>query len=466
MMESMDPGLKAFHAALIEDPLFAAEGMDIAECRAALRRLEENARSLTTVYIAGSLIRRIFFFFYPIATHALPVPFLKECVRSEETRRLFLVEPTRATAQVLLAQWRTTAVMYGTCARRYRALHRLLFRLEKRKPDEVFEDVFGNTYTFGDVLSAVDSLEENSRVLLADVEHKKNLLEGCAKDISGVAAASVPDVSQLGGSLSADQQQALSAIEENMSVFWDVLEKHGPLRCPFPQLDGTTREHLFFVYILCNRSTKTKGMSVVLADTYHFLPLAQTGAPARYDSVTFAPLIQRAIPYWYQPATNFYTCRDQRYWAQLATAIDLVRRPELSREALINQQSSLFHLILSTAGGEMLRYEWIMNARMRAGTLLSYRAFNYALCLQTNPSLFYMTFNKSIWRLAHEPVFVGSGRSERGSVYLTLPQVRTELSDEMFLTVMRGAQIRQEVWKEEHALWKKNQHTYADARRA
>jgi hypothetical protein len=328
----------------------------------------------------------------------------------------------------------------------------------------VFEDVFGNTYTFRDVLSAVDSLQENSRALLSDVEHKNKFLVGTAMSVSATSMKR-SFKAHLGGSLSTEQEQALNIIEENISMFWDVLEKHGPLRCPFPQLDGTTQEHLFVGYILHNRLTKTKGLSLVLADTYHFLPLPQTGAPARYDTVSFAPLIERNIPYWYQPATNFYTCRDQRYWAQLATAIDLVRRPELSRSALVRQQSSLFHLILSTAGGEMLRYEWIVHARLRAGTLLIYRTFNYALCLQTNPSLFYVTFNKSVWRLAREPVFVGSGRSTHGSVYKTLPQVRPELSDDMFITVMKGAQIRQQVWREEQNAWREGHKAYAIARR-
>src|SRR6185437_6942208 len=86
------------------------------------------------------------------------------------------------------------------------------------------------------------------------------------------------------------------------------------------------------------------------ADVYNFLPL--TGQDARFGAVgraNFEELIDRGIPYWYQPASNLYTSLDQRYWADITALVDMQRRPELTAQLVWRQKSSMFDLILWAA---------------------------------------------------------------------------------------------------------------------
>ncbi len=66
----------------------------------------------------------------------------------------------------------------------------------------------------------------------------------------------------------------------------------------------------------------------------------------------------------------------------------------------------------------------------------------------SHPSMYFLTFNRSVWRLREEPQFLGDGRSSNARAYLPESEVLPLLSDDMLEQVMQGSQTREEYERE------------------
>src|SRR6187549_994561 len=104
-------GQDAFLHAAADDPLFAAEGMDLERAEQALRNIEAVVAEIQAVCARESLGARIFLWVFPLSRYAVPLPFIKAFLASEESRRAYLAEPSRERALHLAAQWQKTAAV-------------------------------------------------------------------------------------------------------------------------------------------------------------------------------------------------------------------------------------------------------------------------------------------------------------------------------------------------------------------
>jgi hypothetical protein len=136
--------------------------------------------------------------------------------------------------------------------------------------------------------------------------------------------------------------------------------------------------------------------------------------------------------------------RDQRYWTDLVTMVDARRRPDLDRTLLASQKSSLFDLMLNTQVGTIRSYRTIMRARARGGDF-SYSGL-YGLLMRSNPSICYLTFNRSVWRLREEPDFLGNSRSSRPMLKKT-DEALIGLDAQTIERVMNSGLIRFHAWR-------------------
>jgi hypothetical protein len=435
-----------------EDPLFAAEGLDLAAARSALTELEQSVSELEEAFSGGSFLRRLFFIRYPLARYAMPVPFLRALVKCEGARRVFLAAPTKETGDDLLGAWRDAAQSYERSVARYRALHLLLSRMERDTLAKPVEDIVGNQFTFQDVLASIDLLAQNAAALTKEAESRASLLHGTP--MRGTAP-SAPPVRELPRcpERGLDDMFARVVPHERRRIArrGEVVEVHGPLCYRLPHFDGKETEHQFFVYIIKNRKSERKELQVVLADELFFLDLQNKDSFAHWARQTYEPLPSMGVPYWYQSGTNFYSVRDQRYWADLATIVDCARRPELNQALLKSQRSSLLDMILYMCSTDLRWYSTIMRKRARSGILKGYAVLNFGLIMRSNPSLLFLPFNRSVWRLPEQPNFLGTKFDGTRSPYKRAREVLPALSDEALTLVMDGGYIRSQAWKKEEA---------------
>src|SRR3989344_3380672 len=122
----------AFLGAVRQDPLFAAEGLDLENAERALDEIETRSGELSDAFAAGSFMRRLFFIRYPIARYAIPVLFLRAFIAGEKARRQILAHPTRESGETLVTAWEHALRAFRTSVARYRLMHRLLLKLEKK----------------------------------------------------------------------------------------------------------------------------------------------------------------------------------------------------------------------------------------------------------------------------------------------------------------------------------------------
>ncbi len=444
--------LRAFHTLVVGDPLFAAEGMDIENASHALDEIEASLLKIEKAYTSGSFIRRLFFIRYPLSRYAVPIVFLRSFIESERSRREYLGNPTFVSARRLARSWRKASRSFSLSAARYRTLHRIIFRLEVDAHAFISQDFFGYTSSHEYIEKTLDTLSHNGKELENLTSIRTRLL-----DSSNVVmheprpnATTASFICEKGVVSPWHSHIHAQEIAGGVSPFRhvDILETHGPLRYTLSHFNGKPTPHVFMLYVLRNKKTGVKNMWVALIDVFFLSNL--WGMKEKRDGVTrgkfafFAGLSPKDMPYWYEPGGHLYETRDQRYWMEIATHVDLERRPELDHNLVYAQKSSMFDLILGECALDTRLFINQIERRIRGGIFASSSVL-YDLLMRSFPSIYYMTFNQSVWRLPESPSFLGDGfESIYESLYLSEAEARTALTPDVLAKVMSAQRIREE----------------------
>ncbi len=437
-----------FHNLVVQDPLLAAEGMDIDRALEGLNELERAIRAVERESSDGSFMRTLFLARYPIRQHTLPLPFLRSFVESERLRRIYLANPNSKTASELALAWERSSDVLERCARRYMNLHRMFRSFEGVTNDNLFEDRFGNSSSSAYIHNAIASLVRNAIALKAEAHGRQQLLSGGVhpEQLKSTASERPPLLAkEVELSPEAARVHKLETMYGTPFRNVDVLETHGPFRHVLSGFKGVPSPHDFMLYITRDKKTGRIGMEVSRVDSFIFYELADKHN-FRFNDISTAnykSLIERGIPYFYEASTHLYTMRDQRYWMDIATIVDMKRRPHLNAGYLQTQRSSMFDLLLDV----FIRHAQfnISYARRRKlnGTGSTYSPYR-GLLNHSYPSLYYLTFNRSVWRLPEESQFIGDGRvSTEGRPYRSSEEVLPQLTPDMLDLVMQGSRIRE-----------------------
>jgi len=153
-------------------------------------------------------------------------------------------------------------------------------------------------------------------------------------------------------------------------------------------------------------------------------------------------ITREEAPYWYEPATYPYNTRDFGYWTDIATCVDRERRPTLDRRLLRMQKSSLFDCLLGTCAVETRAMIAHLIRRRRSEMLQSFSMF-YDLLTRSYPSVFYLTFNASVWRLPEKAQLLGgSFGGMNTSSYLSQSEIAM-LPQDTIANIMSAARLRE-----------------------
>lgn len=436
----MEEKLHHFYKATLSDPLFAAEGMDLEQGVAALNRIEGQCKEMEKYVGADSWKRRLFLARYPISKYALPLVFLRAFIESEQERRIFLSLPTNEAALKLLYSWKKTSRAYAQNVRRYRLLHKLLLAIEKKSDSFQFEDFAMHVTSIANVKRVLSLLEKNAEALGEEVARREALL------VRGVPYRNERSVSKLPpykpSSVSASHQRLIDLHVQHGAPFRDhtIVETIGPFAYTLAHFDNVPTEHVFYAHIVQDAGSQARFIKINLADQFYFLDLS-TVLDARNKGVQ-TPVIERGFSHWYQSVTHGYSTRDQLYVADMATAIDLQRRPWLATPQVSMQRSSTLDLILMGISYDFDMAVGHAKERSRLGLANAYSYLD-VLLIRTHPSLFYLPFNASVWRLPELPQFLGHRRDGEPK-YKTLDTIEDKLSEGMLELIMQGGRIREE----------------------
>ncbi len=445
----LSPVPAAFLNSALADPLFAAEGMDVERAEKALDSIEESLGGIEHTLGLFSWRRKLFFMRYPLGKYMFPLSFLRSFIESERRRRVFITDPTMETAQKLLQQWHAAAHAYTTSVSRYEALHHQVFRNEPKLLTKEIYDVAGNIFSAGDVQTMLALFAKNAEALQKEAALRSVFLytKDALYEQPDIPAASVQ--SCMPPPLSESAKRFFGIVDERTKEQFNVLEKHGPIGYRLSHIDGAPTDHQFFAYVLQNRTTGQMHVRIELADRYYFLPLDPDNL--RYGAIgqeIFQPLIEKKIPYWMQTVTRFYAMRDQQYWMDITSIVDRARRPELDWNLAGCQKSSLLDLVLTNGAGEVREQMLQTKARLHTGGVAGY-SLGRALFLHSAPSIYFLPFNSSVWRLSEKVDFLGGRRYEEDKgIYESLEKVVPELEDDTLRAIVRGGLLRQQVWKE------------------
>lgn len=442
----MEDSLARFEMLVRTDPLFAAEGMDLENGRRALDILEARCRPLEKAYTNGSLRRMLFFTRYPLARYAYPIDFLRSFITSEAARRDFLKAPTSTHAHALLASWRKAARAYTLDLRRYRKLHVIIAGLEKRDRNFEMEDYFGNRTTLAHALGIIDDLLRNAQTLVHEVDERAQVL---AHGIQRNSKTSGRDLAPLGDFNLDDTARRIYDAEKKGGIspfrYAEIVDSYGPFSFTLTAFDGTPREHGFMWHVLKDRATSLRSgwLSVLsrhgFADIWN--PKTLTDGVSRGAFASAVGISQEEMPYWYEPLAHFYNTRDLSYWSDIATNIDLLRRPDLDRVLVVRERSCSLDLLLAEAARDPILMRAHQIRRNRSQTAVGFSML-YDLMARSAPSLFYLVFNESVQRES-----VRSIRGERFEASdrgrLTRQEIEA-LSDDVLTATLSAARLREE----------------------
>jgi hypothetical protein len=439
-----------FHSRVLADPLFAAEGMDLKNAACALDALVEVLAHLEVEYARGSFFRRLFFVRYPLARYAVPLSFLRTFVRAEEMRRAYLASPSYASARRLIAVWHETAKQYETCAMRYRTLHRILVRLESSEREFVMQDMFGRLSSYSYIERSLAALVENGRALRRTAQLFGQLLDGKQVEFSKPSCARALPPLPSGEMLPWQSAIHEMEIKHGVSPFRQsgIVEKLGPFRYTLANFDETPKEHLFMCYICRDKTRGLNTLWFAQVDSFIFQDLWRPGegddAIVRGTYAASVGIAREEMPYWYEPSTHLYNTRDLHYWADMATRVDLVRRPHLDRALVSCERSSLFDMILGECVRDMRTMVSHLKRRARSNTSKSYSAL-YDLLTRSFPSVYYLPSNGSVWRLKERLRLIGDGYEvPRAANILSGSEIRERLSPDILSIVMKVQKLRED----------------------
>jgi hypothetical protein len=224
---------------------------------------------------------------------------------------------------------------------------------------------------------------------------------------------------------------------------------YGPFNHTLSHFDGTPTPHTFMLYMLSDKKTGLKSMWVAVLDRFLFTKVwdpneTALGTGRKTPFVFSGGLTADDTPYWYEPAGHLYVLRDPSYWMDIATHVDLGHRTDAQEDLVRVQKSSLLHLMLGACADDLRTFVRHTERRARNGTLGSYSLL-YGLLMRTHPALYYLSFNKSVWRLYESPEFLGERwNTSSSSPYEPESQVLSKVSREDLVRVMSAQALREE----------------------
>ncbi len=422
---------EAFHQSVVHDPLFAAEGMDLTGGEYALMKLKETASDLEKAFASQSFKHRLFLVRYPIAQYAIPFKFLRQYINAERARRAYMTAPTFALAQQLLDAWRNTAAELQSAVLRYEKIHHVLLSFEPPARDFTLHDMFGNLSSFEHIQHTLDMLNTNAEVLCKEVEARSALLHGEGQAQQYVAPPLLQPVSP--ATITELERHTHELELQGTGPYWhaNIKEAHGPFSYVLPHFDGTPTAHSFMFYILKDQWSGVEALWISVVDLFLFAQKSIGTSKGGQQPFAFKGMIDADIRYWFHAAGHPYTTRDPSYWMDIASRIDLMRRPHLNATFVSTQRASLYHLLLGACEMDLRGFVNHTKRRAHLGDLATYPLL-YGLLTRTYPSLYYMTFNKSVWRLPTEPAFLGERFFSDHAAHAMLERVYKEAGPEMF----------------------------------
>ncbi len=440
-MHAMAP--QAFIDLATNDPLFAAEGMDLERGLAALEGIEAVAAETENVISGVSWKARLFLTRYRLTTHALPIPFVRAFIESERALRRFLAYPTLKSGKQLLRAWEHAQHALERSIERYVKLHELLYFTEKEEAQSRIFDMHATITMPDDADAALKLLRENAKKLGAEIRERRSILMGA--DTEAVSPpAPAAELLYIPGHIPQKYLRLHELELEHSLPFRDgeILERFGPLQYSLPHFEGENTEHQFMVYIVRTRLTGLVSLKICAVDVYLFATLGESVAHVAQASSANNSLTAQGLRYWYQPSTNLYALRDQSYWADIATIVDMRRRP-LHGARVLRQKSSLFDCMLGAClQDHEMNFSNVKEIVRTTGRIP--RPWRLLL-FRTHPSIYYLPFNGSVWRLPQKPNFLGSIPAKpEERMHISADQLLTQVSPQEIEQIMQSGRIREE----------------------
>jgi hypothetical protein len=329
------------------------------------------------------------------------------------------------------------------CLRRHHRLLRHALAHEPSLVSKTIYDMAGNSFTMRDVERQMSDLLANADELIREARERAH-----GRGTSD-ARPTRPFPSALPNAPRSETGRLMETFEEERLAEWfDITDRLGPISYELPHFDGKPTVHQFIVHVGKARKTGEPHLSVFVTDHFVFLPL--TGASiGRLNKVQFQPLIDRNIRFFAQALGMCYTTRDQQYVFDLLAILDAQRRPELDRSQLGRQRSSLFDRMIWAAMDDVRRYTQMSWLLTNSGEHRSY-SLGSAFIMHSNPSIYYLPFNWSVWRMPYPMNFLGGERADpQHMVYRPMSEVEPQLTREELRDTMIAGAIRRRVWKEQ-----------------
>ncbi|MCH7883456.1 hypothetical protein IIA95_03515 [Patescibacteria group bacterium] len=399
-------GLENFIQVTKNDPLFAAEGLDLDNGRYALNELKKSFDAIKRAW--KGLLARTFFFKYPPEETACPIRFLENFIESESVRRTFLENPSYEGAKMLLRQWTKTKEAYSEGANSYKEALLALKKIEGMNENAVIH-YFDSAVSFSGLIDWIDGLLANSQRVGAEIKELESVLNGLRPPlIKSLAQSLVVEAKNLPRLPPVDSGlQELLKIETSKKHI-KKYETFDPIIYWLAHFDeGNVTPRRFIVSFEESNNINCKRMSLLLADDMYFLNLKRGHL---LDLSNYEPLIKKGLDYWYQPATYFYTTLDVSYWADIASIVDMKRRYFAYPDLVLRQRSSLLDLLIGTAASISANFS------VQIKIFSHYRKLpplNFFYLVRVHPTLYFLPFNKSVWRIKKDPHLFGTRFTRR-----------------------------------------------------
>lgn len=440
---AMDKNLHNFIKVVEKNPLFAAEGLDLENARFSLQELVDSLHDIKKSW--KNIIAKMFFFKYPLEETVHPISFLKSFLKSEEMRREFQKSPNYENARMLLRIWRETLEEYVQGVKSYQSALLAIQKLEYIEDNSKME-YFDIAPTFLDFMNWTDLFLENSRRLKLELNDCSLVLAGQRVPMVYETRRKRNNFAHRGDSL----KVSLPPISDHLRQLVEIVQSKFIIEEKYESLiyslghfnEGRITPRRFNVLLARVKDVKPKLLMVILADDLYFLNFKKGHF---LDFSIYRPLIERNLDYWCQPSTTFYSNLDISYQADLATIVDLKRRDFKNLDLVKKQKSSLLDLLFGTGVYYNHRFAKLLR-------IFSYHKnlpkISFLYLARSYPSLYFLPFNESVWRLNKKP-FISGTRFGTNSSYETFHNLIKKVPFETLKEVVKISVNRLRYFKEE-----------------
>lgn len=435
-----DKILQDFYDLTIHDPLFAAEGVDLKNAQEALENLEAITKELQIV--DTTFLGRMHFLVHPLTETLHPLRFLRVFLQAEQARRDFLGDPTLQQA-IQLSKIHFLAV--DALEKDLSSFREAVLHAQKKtsqKNSSISQYLFNNrSFTFDEFILSIDVMKENAKELRLEVKKRQQLLSGDIRKLIRRFPKNQQNHQDENMTTSLKKVEELEWTVMGRDFMYYLKKRYGKIKTEFfgpfthklSQFDSYPTDHEFFIAIIKDSHEIPRYFYPILADKYHFLEINTVTK----DTYMYTALLKKKISYWYQPASMMYFTSDLTYYADLATRLDSKRRPFLDQNLLMSQKSSMLDIFLWTGYYHNLWY--LKSIQQRIEDKQKIGIWHYLLIGRSYSSLYFLPFNKSVWRLKKNPNFLGHP-TKYGTKYLSaLPH---DLTKELLRNIFDGGIIR------------------------